>query len=102
MRYETLLELLEKSENIKNRQTLMEGVHKKIAEIDGVFEKIEKAPVTPPVSGKVQDLIKEVFAISADEEGGKSELVGVIALAKFGQFERAIQEFEAFLSNESL
>ncbi|MDP3283526.1 MAG: hypothetical protein Q8M56_03785, partial [Desulfobacterales bacterium] len=56
----------------------------------------EKPPEMPV---EIQNLIREKFSFSTDKES--AALDGAIALTKFGQFERAINEFKELLKMES-
>ena len=90
--------MIQKNEQIKNKQNLIDGITKKKRVVEDELDKINKAP-PPEVSSKIQDLILNKFAFS---EGDTANLEGIIALAKFGQFERALKEFTNLLKNDSL
>ena len=53
---------------------------------------METGPASPELSEKGQNLIKNLF--------GENDLQKAVALAKFGQFERAIVELEALLKDD--
>ncbi len=97
-KYNKAVELIQKNEQIKNKQNLIDGITKKKRVVEDELDKINKAP-PPEVSSKIQDLILNKFAFS---EGDTANLEGIIALAKFGQFERALKEFTNLLKNDSL
>jgi hypothetical protein len=64
------------------------------------LDKFEKADDTPEVSAKVQDLIKSQFSFSDNKD--KAALEGAMALAKFGQFQRALEEFQQMIDVETI
>jgi hypothetical protein len=57
---------------------------------------VDKAPVAPELPEQIQSLIKKEFAFSEDESAAQFE--GAMALARFGQYEAAINEFERLLN----
>lgn len=98
-RYNNAAELIQKNEQIKNKKDLIDSISKKIHSIDDLIEKINKSPSSPQMSSKVQDVIKNKFAFSDDKD--EAALEGAIALAKFGQFEGAIKEFNELLKKDA-
>jgi tetratricopeptide (TPR) repeat protein len=98
--YQSAAEILKKIDKVKNRESLLSGIARKIESIERDLEAFESAPAAPEMSADVQDLIKEKFAFAKDTES--SALEGAIALAKFGQYERAMAEFRALLSDENV
>jgi hypothetical protein len=64
--------------------------------------KIERGAAPSEISAKDKDLIKKVFASSRGDDKDKAQLEGGVALAKFGQFDRAIIEFEELLKVPSV
>ena len=97
-KYKKAVELIQKNVQIKNKQNLIDVITKKIRAVENDLDKINKAP-PPEVSSKIQDLIINKFAFSGGEA---SVLEGVIALARFGQYERALKEFNNLIKNDSL
>ena len=98
--YENAAELVEKNDQIKNRQSFLENIEQKIQELKEELDKLDSVPSSPKMSAKIQDLIKTKFAFSQDEN--ESALEGAIALAKFGQYERALEEFLELIKVESV
>ncbi len=99
-KYNEAIKILENNEKIKNRDSLIEGIRAKMAAAKSELEKFEAADDSPEISSKIQDLIKQQFAFSDDKEAAALE--GAIALAKFGQFNRAIEEFGLLIERESI
>lgn len=98
--YRDVKSLLEKNQDFKNRENLLKTIDDKISALQDEIRKVEQMKGSAPVSSQVQDLIKTKFAFSKDEN--ESALEGAIALAKFGQYERALDEFIELLKIESV
>lgn len=79
-------------DRLKNKDSLLKAISGKILAIEKKTEKVETGPTSPELSTKGQDLIKNLF--------GQTELEKAVALAKFGQFERAVKELESLLKDE--
>ena len=97
-RYEELLKFIGESQHFSNHEKLIGAVKGKIQALDETLSKIEGAPLTLELSHNVQDLIKNLFTFSHTEEAAAME--GAVALAKFGQFERALNEFRSLLDQK--
>lgn len=100
-KYHDATELIQSNEQLKNKHTLLEGISKKINALKKDISKIELAPKKPEVPKNVQDLIKRMYLFSPDIDEDAKALEGAIALAKFGQFKRAISDFNELLKNDS-
>lgn len=99
-KYEEAIRLLEQNPKIKNRDGLIQGIRDKIEGTQTDLTKFEEAPETPEIDAKIQDLIKQQFAFAEDKD--MAALEGAIALAKFGQFKRAMEEFHQLTERESI
>ncbi len=102
--YKIVAKLIQNSENIQNKDKLLSAVSKKIAALARHAEVVASAPTTPEMSEHVNVLIKKLFSFSKDNKNVSKEeadLEGAIALAKFGQFDAALKEFERLLSSAS-
>lgn len=100
-KYNDATALIQKNEQLKNQKGLLEGISKKINALKKDISKIELAPKRPEVSGNIQDLIKKMYAFSPDMDEDAKALEGAVALAKFGQFKRAILDFNELLKKDS-
>ncbi|MGD8981697.1 MAG: hypothetical protein PVF42_08925 [Desulfobacterales bacterium] len=100
-KYNDATELIQNNEELKNKQNLLEGISKKINALKKDISKIELAPKKPEVSGNIQDLIKKMYAFSPDVDEDAKAIEGAVALAKFGQFKRAISDFNELLKKDS-
>jgi tetratricopeptide (TPR) repeat protein len=101
-KYNTATKLIRSDERLKSKQNLIMGISKKIHTLKNDIIKIEMAPKKPEVSTKIQDLIKKMVSFSPDKNEDLKALDGAIALAKFGQFKRAISEFNELIKKDSL
>ncbi len=101
-KYNSATDLVKGDDQIKNKQNLIDGILNKTNVLKKDIAKVEAAPKSPEVSAEVQDLIKKMFAFSAEKDEDTIALDGAIALAKFGQYERALKEFNELLKKESL
>jgi tetratricopeptide (TPR) repeat protein len=101
-KYNNATRLIQQNEQLENRQQLLDTVSEKMSALGGDIDKVEKAPKSRELSPKVQDLIKNLFAFSEDREADAARLEGAIALAKFGQFDRALAEFNELMKTDSL
>ncbi len=101
-RYKKATDIIKNNAGIKNGQELIASIVKKVVELNQKINTINQATSKPAVSDKKQDLIKKLFASSGEKKDGRHDLEGAIALAKFGQFDRALEEFERLLDDETV
>ncbi|MCG6912258.1 MAG: hypothetical protein LJE94_19365 [Deltaproteobacteria bacterium] len=99
MKYDEASSLIRNNPKIKNRDKILAGIMRKINLLEADTQKVERGPSSPELSAKAQDLIQKLFAFSKEDSEGEAELEGALALAKFGQFERALIELNKLLSN---
>lgn len=88
-------------DRIQNKEKILKGIANKILLLDSQTKRVEKGPSSPELSEKAQDLIKNLFSFSETDSKEEAMLEGAIALAKFGQFERALGEFNKLIDKES-
>lgn len=98
--YEKTDKLVEENEVLKQNKNLVDFISKKADSLKDEMEKVEEAPSAPEMSAKIQDVILDKFAFSSDNDAAALE--GAIALVKFGQFGRALEELKKLTENESL
>jgi tetratricopeptide (TPR) repeat protein len=98
--YENAVDLISNNKNIKNPEKLLEGIFEKIDSLKQGLDKLSTLQSSTEISDQVHDLIKSKFAFSDNEH--EKMLEGAIALAKFGQYERALKEFSKLLHIESV
>jgi tetratricopeptide (TPR) repeat protein len=101
-KFKSIEELIKANHGIKNRNNLILKVASRIDEINKKLKK-EYSPLKPPkVSDDVQGLMKEMFSFDDPDIKGSSSLGGAIALAKFGQYDKAVEELTRLLDNKFL
>lgn len=88
-------------DRIQNKEKILTGIANKIRGLDSDTKRVEKGPTSPELSEKAQDLIQNLFSFSKTNSQEEAILEGAIALAKFGQFERALNEFKKLIGTES-
>lgn len=91
-KYNAASDMILKIDKLKNKDHLLKAISGKIQSLDKKTEKVETGPSSPELSEKGQNLIKNLF--------GENDLEKAVALAKFGQFERAINELEQLLKDD--
>ena len=94
-KYLKALEIIEKSKQLGNREKLMGAVQEKIRAVEEKLTEIDEAPEVPELSDSMQHLISKRFSFSKDKDTAAIE--GAVALAKFGQYEKALEEFKRLL-----
>ena len=101
-KYLNASKLIKNDKQLKTRQNLIDGITKKIRGLDNTIDKVEKATGKPELSSTVQDLIINKFSFSVGKDKDTGALEGAISLAKFGQYERALTEFNELITKEQL
>lgn len=94
-KYLEALKMIKNHEIYSKDMKLIDGLKDKIRIVEHTLTEIDLAPETPELSQEVQGLINKLFSFSQDKEIGKIE--GALALAKFGQYERAVAEFQRLI-----
>ncbi len=101
-KYQDALNFVDSLPRLKNKKSLLSAISEKIQALDHTKEKVEKGPSSPELSKKAQDLIKNLFAFAENKDEDAAALEGAVALAKFGQFDRALAELNALLEKDAL
>ena len=99
-KYVKVLELAKKSRPSAKRQKVIDAVTDRIQSVDRELVAFSEETDVPILPEKVHGLIKKLFAFSKTEE--TAALEGAIALAKFGQYEQALEEFNLLLTQKNL
>lgn len=93
--YLKAVQVIKRNESLAGNKELMGAIAKKIRIIEEQIKEIDKDPGTPELTPEVQALITKLFAFSKDHETAAIE--GAVALAKFGQYDKALIEFKRLL-----
>jgi tetratricopeptide (TPR) repeat protein len=99
-KYVKVLQFIGGDQQSLNRGQLVGAVKDRIRAVEDNMTEIDQATMAPELSHNVQNLINRVFAISNDKE--KAKFKGAVALAKFGQYERALEEFHGLLKKGAM
>lgn len=94
-KYLQMLSIIGKSKNLAENKQLIDGVKSKIRAVDKSLNELRDTPEKPELSGDLQNLIKKLFSFSQTKEAAAIE--GAVALAKFGQYDQALKEFNKLL-----
>ncbi|UCD32366.1 MAG: hypothetical protein JSV38_00200 [Desulfobacterales bacterium] len=101
-KYQKAADIIQRTDGIPSRQNLIDHISNKIVTLQNKIKKIEKQSALPEVPKEEQDLIKELFTESEGKSKDEANMEGAMTLAKFGQFDRAIEEFTQMLEKASL
>jgi tetratricopeptide (TPR) repeat protein len=92
-KYLELLKLAENDESISKNKKLINDINSRIQAVDDEITEIEEADKkSPELSEEVQNLISSLFSFSQNQATAAIE--GAVALAKFGQYDKAVKELE--------
>jgi tetratricopeptide (TPR) repeat protein len=94
-KYEEILAFIQHDERYVKDKKLIDAVKGKIRIIAENLDEIDKSTETPMLSEEVQNLISRLFSSSKDKDMAAIE--GAVALAKFGQYQKALEEFRRLI-----
>lgn len=86
-----------REEQGKKQKQVLGFILKQIQVLKSEIDKLENSPDTMEMPETVQEIIRTKFAFAKEEQF--KELEGAIALAKFGQYTRALKEFALLIEN---
>jgi len=90
-KYMELLQLIQGHEKYSKNERLIKAVEGKIRSIEKEMTEVTKAETKPQLARETQDLIQKLFSFSKNKDTATME--GAVALAKFGQYQKALTEF---------
>jgi tetratricopeptide (TPR) repeat protein len=90
-KYEEVLTFIQQDERYVKDKKLIDAVKGKIRIAADNLDEIDKATETPAQPQEVQNLISRLFSSSKDKDMAAIE--GAVALARFGQYEKALEKF---------
>jgi len=100
--YKRVKELIESTQNVKNKDSFLNKITNKIDKLYTQMETELSVPKPPTVSEEAQSVIKEMVTEDDPESKGSSSMASALALARFGQYEQAIEEFTRLLPQAPL
>jgi len=94
-KYEEILAFIQHDEKYIKDGKLLDTVQGKIRIVEESLDEVDNYTKTPVLSEEVQTLISRLFSSSQDEDMAAIE--GAVALAKFGQYQKALEEFQRLI-----
>jgi len=94
-KYLELIQFITNHEQLSKDKKLIDAVNKKLQAVDDVLIEIDEATDTPELSEDLQNLIGQLFSSSKNKDTAAIE--GAVALAKFGQYEKAVTELQRLI-----
>ena len=94
-KYLELIRFINNHEQLSKDKKLIEAVNKKLKAVEDVLIEIDEATDTPQLSEDLQNLIGQLFSSSKNKDTAAIE--GAVALAKFGQYEKAVTELQRLI-----
>ncbi len=94
-KYMEAIEIIKNNKGSLNTENLISGIQKWIQDVEKAITDIEEATSSPTLTNEVQELIRNSFSFSSNAEIAAIE--GALALAQFGQHERALTEFHRLM-----
>jgi tetratricopeptide (TPR) repeat protein len=92
-KYLELLKLVENDDSVSKNKKLISDIKSRIQSVEDEITEIEDADKkAPELSEDVQNLISSLFSFSQNQATAAIE--GAVALAKFGQYDKAVKELE--------
>jgi len=92
-------QLVKKNWELIRNKNLLNVISKKIEALNDQISRFDNEAEVVELPEEIQNIIRDKFAFSEDDTGA---LEGAIALAKFGQFERALKEFDELIKRKSV
>ena len=93
-KYEQLLQFIEQKQ-FRGYEGLADQVRNKIQTVDEDLVEIDQETDSEELAKDTQEMIKDLFSVARTKEAARVE--GALALAGFGQHDRALSEFEELL-----
>lgn len=94
-KYKELYEFVKKNDRLSQDRKFVAALEDKLRKVEGELQEVESATDRPELSGKMQDLISKLFSFSGSKDTAAVE--AAVALAKFGQYERAVAELQRLI-----
>ncbi len=94
-KYLNVLETIQGSKHYRGDEQLLDALQSKINNLEKKLEASLQDEAAPELTPEVKNLILELFSFSKNKETAAIE--GAVALAKFGQYEKAMDEFKRLM-----
>jgi len=99
-KYEEVLTFIQNHKSFSKDKKLIDAVKGKFQMVEENLMEIDQATTTPELSQEVQDLITQLFSFSQNKDMAAIERA--VALAKFGQYERALVKFQQLIEEGNM
>ena len=96
-KYLELLDFVKKHPPFCNNRPLIDAIINKVDVVEREIIEVDQLDESPDLSEEAQNLIKRVFSFSDNQD--ISAIEGAVALAKFGQYERAMDVFDKLIND---
>jgi adenylate cyclase len=93
--YARLLAFVQRHEKFMTNRELVHAVEEKIKAVDGELRDRDLRVEIPDLSEELQGLISKLFSFSSNQDVAAIE--GAVALAKFGQYEKALEKLQKLI-----
>jgi len=95
-KYMNVLETIKGSKQYRGDEQLLDALNSKIQGLEKKLQASLQDESAPELTPEVKNLILELFSFSKNKETAAIE--GAVALAKFGQYEKAMAEFKRLMT----
>ena len=99
-KYEEALRLIQNHESYSKDKKLIDTIKSKIRTVEENLVEIDQSTDTPELSQGGEDLISQLFSFSKNKDVAAME--GAIALAKFGQYKKALVAFQRLIKEGNM
>jgi len=99
-KYLEALTMIENSQRFQNDKKLIDSIHNRIEIIEKDIQEFNQLNETVELTADVKNLILDLFSFSKNADTAAIE--GAVALAQFGQHERALTEFRKLIEEGTL
>jgi tetratricopeptide (TPR) repeat protein len=95
-KYLDIRKMMKRHDALSSNKKLVAQVDAKTEALENILKDIDQDNQMPGLSEDVQDLISDLFSSSSNKDIAAVD--GAVALVKFGQYERALAEFQKLLN----
>jgi tetratricopeptide (TPR) repeat protein len=99
-KYLEALEILGRMEGDPGRETLRTALGKALEDVEQELEGVDQGDVVPELSQEMKGLIRKLFSFSEDR--AIADYKGAVALARFGQYGEALEEFNRLMDRGTM
>jgi len=97
-----LAKVIQQNDRVKNKQELLNIVLQKIKTLEKESRRVEEAAASAQMTTREQELVKQLFTFSEERDEDSAAWEVATALLVFGQFKRALSEFQKLIGRDSL